>query len=288
MTTTNTLLASNASLDQSVHLAKPIAVSDQEFVLFQRLVEQQMGVFLPSHKKPLLTSRLNKRLVANNCSNFSQYYKILVDKAQTHELQLALELITTNETYFFREPKHFAFLREKILPQHDRQKVFKVWSAACSSGEETYSIAMSLQEYCPSPWSLLGTDINTQMLERARKGIFVNDRAQHIPLELKHKYCNRGIGEFEGYIRIAPKLRSLVHFSQLNLMTDLTQMDNCDLIFLRNVMIYFERNTQADVIARISHSLKPGGYLFTGHSESLHGISHDLQIVQPAVYRKRS
>lgn len=281
----STLLVSEAAKPK-IPTPEGVPVTDKEFLLFQGLVKQCTGIFLPIHKKPLLVSRLGKRLLATQNSTFSQYYSFINQKSQAAERQLALELLTTNETYFFREPKHFAYLKDVIIPKWVGKGEMKVWSAACSSGEETYSIAMVLDEYCKTRWSLLGTDINTQMLEMARKGIYINERAEHIPQLLKHKYCKKGVDKYEGYMRVCSSLRDQIEFQQFNLMQSFGNISGYDLVFLRNVMIYFERSTQAEVISRISRCINPGGYLFTGHSESLHGISHSFDIVQPAVYRK--
>lgn len=287
MTMTSTLSVSD---NKGLRVAAPdlVMVSDEEFLLFQRLVKQYTGIFLPLHKRPLLVSRLSRRLTKTKSTSFAQYYSIITQKSESAERQLALELLTTNETYFFREPKHFNYMKDVLIPEFSGRREIKVWSAACSSGEETYSIAMLLEENCNNRWALLGTDINSQMLEKARKGIYVNERTEHIPQMLKHKYCRKGVGEFNGFTRVCPTLRAQVEFKQFNLMHDYGKYHGFDLVFLRNVMIYFERSTQADVISRIGRCIKPGGYLFTGHSESLHGISHDFEIVKPAIYRKLS
>jgi len=270
-------------------LATNTIPTDKEFVLFQTLVEDVMGVYLPLHKKPLLNNRLAKRLVARECRSFQEYFNLIQRAEEQREHQLALELLTTNETYFFREPKHFDFMRDAILARRTDRAIFRVWSAASSTGEEPYSIAMTLQEYCDSPWELVASDINTQVLEQARRGIYPEVRARQIPAPVRLKYCRRGTGQYEGMLRVVPELRARVDYQQINLNAALpTSLGIFDLIFIRNTMIYFERQTQMQVLQRLRKCLRGGGYLFIGHAESLHGLSNEFDMVQPAIYRLRA
>jgi chemotaxis protein methyltransferase CheR len=259
-------------------------LDEQEFVLFQRLMYREAGVTLPSSKKALVSGRLTKRLRACNCTSFTDYHRMLSHNGA--ERQLAIELLTTNETYFFREPKHFEFMRNVVLPAR-RSESFRVWSAACSSGEEVYSIAMVLADVLGSgDWSVLGSDINSQVIDKARAGHYGLARTEGIPRDLLRKYCLKGKGSQVGTLLIDKVLRERTEFRQINLNQPLPHLESLDVVFLRNVMIYFSPETKAQVVRRIASAIKPGGYLFIGHSESLNGISSDLALVKPSIYRR--
>lgn len=259
--------------------------TDHEFALYQELIKRRLGIFLPSHKKPLLCNRLNKRLFARQVDDFGSYFQLINHIDEESELKLALELITTNETYFFREPKHFDYLQREVLRQHNGLSKFRVWSAASSSGEEPYSIAMLLDDRCKGPWEIMASDINSQMLDHAGEGIYIDSRTKGIPSEYRQRYCLKGIGKFEGQLRIIPKIRQSVSFKKINLIESMPDIGLFDLIFLRNVMIYFDRDTQVDVLNNVRRSLKPDGLLYLSHSESLQGVSDDFLLVKPAIYR---
>lgn len=267
-------------------LAELLVPSDREFFQFQEMVEQVMGVHLPLHKKTLLNNRLAKRLAARQCRNFGEYFALIQRENEEAEYQLALELLTTNETYFFREPKHFDFLREVILPARDPNQRLRVWSAASSTGEEPYSIAMVLREHCCGPWEILASDINTQVLEQARRGIYPALRVKQIPENFKRQYCRKGVGKYQGQLRVVPELRAQVQFQKINLNEEIpAAIGRFELIFIRNAMIYFERRTQMAVLDRLRRCLQPRGYVLIGHAESLHGLSDQFDMVQPAIYR---
>lgn len=262
-------------------------LQDHEFAQFQQLLFNIAGIHLAPAKKVMLAGRLGRRLRAHNLSSYGDYYKML--EQQRDELQVAVDLLTTNETYFFREPKHFDFLRDTILPQHPRGQALRVWSAACSSGEEPYSVAMLLLDQlgAAASWELLASDLSTKVLEQAQRGIYSMHRTDLLPTPYKRKYCLRGTGEQEGMLLVDKVVRQRVKFQQVNLNHPLpSSLGSFDLILLRNVMIYFQMDTKREVVQRIVQQLKPGGYLFIGHSESLHGIDSGLQLVQPAIYRK--
>lgn len=263
-----------------------LSLDDQEFALFQRLLSDIAGIHLAPAKKVMLAGRLGRRVRARNLSSYGDYYKLL--EQERDELQVAVDLLTTNETYFFREPKHFDFLRDNILPQHRRGQPFRVWSAACSSGEEPYSLAMLLLDRLgSSTWEVLASDLSTKVLAKAQRGIYPMHRATLLPPEYKRKYCLKGIGEQDGMLLVDQAVRQRVQFRQVNLNHPLPSgLGSFDLIVLRNVMIYFQMDTKREVVRRIVEQLKPGGYLFIGHSESLHGIDSSLKLVQPAIYRK--
>jgi chemotaxis protein methyltransferase CheR len=262
-------------------------ITDQEFSLFQAWVYEAAGISLSKDKKPLVMGRLSRRVDHFRLPSFSDYYHLLKSGREQSELQTALDLLTTNETYFFREPKHFAFLAEKILPAHPRGKPFRVWSAACSSGEEPYSVAMLLAERLgDAPWSIVASDISTRVLAKAKTGHYSMERTSHIPPAYLSQFCLKGIGSQEGTLLIEDWLRERIQFMQVNLNTRLPNIGPFDLVLLRNVMIYFDNDTKRQVVDRIVSVLEPSGYFYVGHSENLNGISEGLKQVQPAIYRK--
>jgi len=259
--------------------------SDKTFTRYQDLIKLHTGIYLPPHKKTLLHSRLSKRLFVSAIASYDEYFDWLVSSAGESELQVALELVTTNETYFFREPAHFDFIKELLDKQPKSGERFSAWSAASSSGEEAYSLAMVLQAYCFKPWELLASDINSSVISEAKKGIYINQRTSKIPPEFLNKYCRKGVGKFQGYLRIVPELRNKVKFDTLNLMSTLQDLGKFDLILIRNVMIYFDDETREAILRKLSKHLKPSGWLFVSHSESLHGVSGDYYSIKPSIYR---
>lgn len=242
---------------------------------------------MSSSKKALVMGRLGKRVSLHQLQNFSQYFDLLASGQHPDEVQMAVDLLTTNETYFFREIKHFDFLREQALAARNRVQPYRVWSAASSSGEEAYSIAMVLADCMEStPWEVLGTDISTKVLEGATRALYTMERARHIPPAYLRRFCLKGGGEHEGRLLIERSLRSRVFFRQLNLNAPLPNLGQFDLVFLRNVMIYFSDDTKREVVARVISTIKPGGHFFVGHSESLNTISQAMSQVAPSIYRK--
>ncbi|HSC69518.1 MAG TPA: CheR family methyltransferase [Cellvibrio sp.] len=259
--------------------------SDKEFQLFQQLIQEKLGIFLPAQKKALLSNRLWKRLQACEVNGFSDYYRLIQSPQGKNELNIALELITTNETYFFREQKHFDYLQEEILPKLRPSGNFRVWSAASSTGEEPYSIAMVLKDRCPCEWELLCSDVNRTVVEQAKVGIYPEMRVKNIPPDYLRRFCRKGVGQQQGNVRVTAELRDAVQFFTLNLHESFPDIGKFDLVFLRNVLIYFENDNKARILERIAEKLNPGGILFVGHSESLHGISTRFTPVKPAIYR---
>jgi len=259
--------------------------TDQEFQLFQQLIEKKLGIFLPIQKKALLSNRLWKRLLAYDLKNFTEYYRYISAEQGRKELHTALELITTNETYFFREQKHFDYLEKEILPKLSNKESFRVWSAAASTGEEPYSIAMLLRDRCTAPWELLCSDVNASVIERAKIGIYPDARARNIPDSYLRRFCRKGVDSQAGFIRVSAELRDLVEFFTLNLHEDFPDIGKFNLVFLRNVLIYFESENKSKILERIANCMTPNAILFVGHSESLHGLSARFAPVQPAVYR---
>jgi chemotaxis protein methyltransferase CheR len=264
-----------------------ITITDQEFSQFQRFIYDAAGISLSSAKKALVSGRLAKRVQHCKLNSYAEYFHLLISGTAAAEVQTAIDLLTTNETYFFREPKHFDMLREYAMSARKRGQSFRVWSAASSTGEEVYSIAMVLADCMEdAPWEVVGSDISTRVLARARIAHYPVERTTHIPLPYLKRFCLKGMGEQSGTILVDKSLRSRVQFMQVNLNTPLPQMGSFDVIFLRNVMIYFNGGTKQQVVARVLSVLKPDGCFFIGHSESLHGITDAVQAIVPSVYRK--
>ncbi|WP_205201648.1 CheR family methyltransferase [Azonexus hydrophilus] len=264
------------------------AISDQEFALFQRLIYKIAGISLSDSKKVLLVGRLQKRLRHYQLDSYSQYYRMLANGEHPEELQVMVDLLTTNETYFFREPKHFDFLRQHILRGWRGERPFRVWSAASSSGEEAYTIAMVLADTLASKaWEIVGSDISTQVLDKARQGHYPMTRIDGIPRPFLSKFCRKGVRSQEGTFLINAELRARVNFLQVNLTQPVTaDVGLFDVIFLRNVMIYFDNDTKRRVVSHLLPHLRPGGHFIIGHSETLNGIVSSLRQVSPTIYRK--
>jgi chemotaxis protein methyltransferase CheR len=260
-------------------------ISDRDFANYQALLFQQAGIRLGAEKKALLCGRLAKRLRQRGLESYDDYYALIV-RQDPAELQTAIDLLTTNETYFFREPKHFEFLSRRLAAGKP-SGALRVWSAACSSGEEPYSIAMVLAEVLgDASWEIVATDISTRVLERARTGHYPIERAKGIPQRYLSAYCLKGAGEHAGTFLVEKKLRQRVTFRHLNLLELPSDLGSFDVVFLRNVLIYFDVPTKRQVVESIATRLKPGGHLLIGHSESLHGITDVLAGEGPATYRK--
>ena len=269
-------------------MSSTASITDQEFALFQRLIYKIAGISLSDSKKVLLVGRLQKRLRHYQLENFNQYYRLLSSDEHPGELQVMVDLLTTNETYFFREPKHFDFLRQHILRGWRGERPFRVWSAASSSGEEAYTIAMVLADTLASKaWEIVGSDISTQVLDKARQGHYPMTRIDGIPRPFLSKFCRKGVRSQEGTFLINAELRARVNFLQVNLTQPVTaDVGLFDVIFLRNVMIYFDNDTKRRVVSHLLPHLRPGGHFIIGHSETLNGIVTSLNQVSPTIYRK--
>ncbi|MCK0509622.1 CheR family methyltransferase [Aromatoleum buckelii] len=264
-------------------------ITDREFSLFQQLVHQLAGISLSPAKKILLVGRLSKRLSHYGFDSFTDYYQLLTSGKQAEEVQQFVDLMTTNETYFFREPQHFDFLRDEIVRGWPRGAPFRIWSGACSSGEEPYTMAMVLAEHLShAPWEVFASDISRSMLARAATGIYPLERTEGIPPGFLRKYCLKGVRSQQGKLLVAPVLRERVRFAQLNLTAQIAGVGLFDAIFLRNVMIYFDVETKRKVVENMLPSLKPGGYFIVGHSESLTGLTDRLVSLRPTIYRKET
>lgn len=264
-----------------------LAITDQEFAQFQRFAFDAAGISLSPAKKALVASRLMKRLRHYGFTSYGDYFEFMTSGQEPGEAQTALDLLTTNETYFFREPKHFDFLRHVILPKVERGSAFRVWSAASSSGEEPYTLAMILADVLgDGPWDILASDISARVLEKARSGLYPMERAEKIPKPYLLRYCLKGIGPHTGTFLIDRVLRHRIQFRAINLNESLPNLGIFDVIFLRNVMIYFDQPTKQQVVSRLTAILKPGGYFFISHSETLNGIATGLRMVQSSIYQK--
>jgi len=262
-----------------------LTLKDSEFRLFQKMIYETAGINMSDAKKALVSGRLSKRVKHYELCSFGDYFKLL-SNGNNGELQTAVDLLTTNETFFFREAKHFDFLRERILP-HWHSGTRRVWSAASSSGEEAYTLAMVLAEHAHvADWEIVGTDISTRVLEKARSGHYPLERTKNIPETYLKKYCLKGTGSQDGTFLVGKQLRARVSFLHANLKEDLNHLGSFDLILLRNVLIYFDIETKQHVLSQVLRRLKPGGYLMVGHSESLNGVTNAVNVMVPSVYRK--
>lgn len=260
-------------------------LKDSEFARFRQMIHRIAGISMSPAKKALVAGRLAKRLRHHCLSSYEDYFH-LISRSQD-ELQVAVDLLTTNETHFFREQKHFDFLRQRVLPQRAPGRPFRIWSAASSSGQEAYSLAMLLADQLgEAPWEVFASDISTKVLEKARAALYAMDQAGEIPIAYLKAYCLKGVGSQAGQFTLEPALRRRVSFQQINLNERLPQVGEFDAILLRNVMIYFEPQTKQQVVARLVERLRPGGWFIVGHSESLNGLAHGLVAEKPSVYRK--
>ncbi|WP_321478225.1 protein-glutamate O-methyltransferase [uncultured Paludibaculum sp.] len=264
---------------------------------FAEFVTGELGIKMPESKHSMVQSRLLRRVRELHLESVEQYSECFFTSSNAEEREHFLNAITTNKTDFFREAEHFDYLIRTALPALSRTpnyrpgSRFNIWSAGCSSGEEPYTLAMVLSEYGLHhrgfDFAILGTDVSTRVLELARSGIYEESQIAPVPQELRERYLRQGRGQAQGLVRVAPDLRRKVAFHRLNFMEeDYSILDMFDVVFFRNVLIYFDKPTQEAVINRICRNLVPGGYLFVGHSESLAGLNTDLSCVQTAVFRK--
>jgi chemotaxis protein methyltransferase CheR len=269
--------------------------TEREFHQLRALILEQAGIHLSDAKKPLVYGRLVRRLRELQLPTFGEYYRRVLERGE--ELTLFLDRITTNETHFFREPHHFVHLADNFLPPlvaaaaaGDRPKTVRVWSAGCSTGEEPYSIAMTLFDRLPRSSfriDILATDLSTRVLDVARSATWPAARAEGIPAPFLREFMLRGIGSREGWIRACPELRAAVRVARLNLNDDVYPAEApFDLIFCRNVLIYFQPARRQRVLARLLSRLAPGGHLFVGHAESVQGLPERVRCVSPTVYAR--
>ena len=276
--------------------ADDLSLTPALFAKFQATIYKESGIWLGSHKHALLTGRLARRLRLLGLNTMKEYFHLVSQSDQQHERALMIDCITTNETHFFRESRHFDFLVQQVFPRWKREAAtgerlsrITIWSAGCSTGEEPYSLAMLLLQHFPPDqgWfvEILATDISTRVLEKARAGIFPIEKSKEIPREFLRAYMLKGTGEQSGVMRAIPELQKMVRFARVNLSADSYPIDGAfDLIFCRNVLIYFDQQSKQKVIAGLLQHLCSSGLLFVGHSEHLSGISPGLKSVAPTVY----
>jgi len=273
-------------------------ISTHEFQQLRELIYTHTGISLSDHKHILVCSRLAKRLRHYGMTRYSDYYAYLTnDDHDGSELREMINAITTNKTDFFREAHHFNFLTNYVFPAYKSKvrgvregRELRIWSAGASTGEEAYTLAMTVLEAFSLPFSreikLLATDIDTNVLNHAAKGIYTAEQANKIPERLLHRYFHKGKDAHEGKVMAKPELKSLIAFRHLNLQeTPWPMQRRFDVIFCRNVIIYFDKPTQARIISRFCQSLKPNGYLMLGHSESLHGLNAKFSHVGHSIYQ---
>jgi chemotaxis protein methyltransferase CheR len=278
------------------HFDVQVALSPASFARFARFITAELGIKMPESKLTMVQSRLLRRVRDLHMQSVEQYAEYFFASSSTDEREHLINAITTNKTDFFREPQHFAFLRDVVLPEVSRAALsrslrVKAWSAGCSSGEEPYTLAMVLAEYASRfpgfDFVILGTDISTKVLSRARRGVYPESQILPVPPEFRRSYLLRARNGADHLARIVPELRRKVSLHQLNLMdNDYGIKDVFDAVFFRNVMIYFDKSTQEAVINKICRNLAPGGYLFVGHSESLAGLDIPVKQVETTIYRK--
>jgi chemotaxis protein methyltransferase CheR len=259
-----------------------------EFDEIRRLAYQHFGLSLQNGKEELVSARLSKIVNRSSFRSFREYCRHVVEDRTGQALAEMIDALTTNFTSFFRESDHFEFLSRNLAPAWAQRKNCEVWSAACSTGEEPYSIAVCLLEALPgAAFRVRASDVSNRALKTARSGLYPAERFHAFRPDLLHRYLLRGQGNWQGWYRFTREVTSKVSFERLNLIEPFPAGRSFPLIFCRNVMIYFDRATQANVANRLALCLEPGGYLFVGHAESLSGLECPLEYVQPAIYRRR-
>jgi chemotaxis protein methyltransferase CheR len=264
--------------------------SDREFKRISEIMYEAAGLSFNDSKKSLIQSRLAQRIQRLGLGSFGDYIALLEDESNAAEFQMAVDLLTTNETYFFREPKHYEVLEQELAARKSRGHL-AIWSAAASFGDEAYSVAMLLSDLqmqgrIGTEWSILATDISHRVLLSAKEAIYPQDRLRAVSTERLKRYCLRGDDESEGQVLLRDKIRERVQFGRLNLCQPIDGIGQFDVIFLRNVLIYFDVPTKISVVDRVLTALKPGGLFFLGTAEGRVNCQTPLQVLQPGAFRK--
>jgi chemotaxis protein methyltransferase CheR len=267
-----------------------VQISEAEFQQIREFARSSFGLELRPGKETLVLARVSSLLRSAGCTSFRQYFRHVKDDRSGEEITNLINALTTNYTGFFRERPHFDFFRDEIK-QRPSERQIRIWSAACSTGEEPYSIACEIFDAVgpavnPSRFEVLATDISSAALHSAVQGVYKAPVFSNLPDYWKRTYLQKGKDEWAGHYRIRPEIRALVKFGRVNLLHSLSACGSFRFIFCRNVMIYFSRDLQQRVVNKLAAQLEPGGYLFTGHAESLSGLEHPLEYVQPAIYRR--
>src|SRR5579863_2884863 len=275
-----------------VMVQEPKALSDRTFEKIRKLIYEKAGIDLRQGKQTLVSARLGKKLRESGLRDYDTYLdNVIADK--TGESMIALiDALTTNYTSFLREPQHFAFLRDEILPAVAGRRQIDIWCAAASTGEEPYSLAFTLLDKLgPAALTqtrILSTDISTRALATASQGIYAADRLAGMPTNWRTRYMSPGQGTYQGFYQVRSEVKRMVQFQRLNLIETFNHSGTFPLISCRNVMIYFDKETQQSLVNRMAHYLDPGGHLFIGHAESLSGIEHPLKFIAPAIYQRQT
>ncbi|MHC1710670.1 MAG: protein-glutamate O-methyltransferase CheR [Solidesulfovibrio sp.] len=272
-----------------------VGMADKEFKRLSEFIHTEVGIKLPLSKKVMVEARLQKRLRQLDMPRYREYLDYLFSpNGIDDELVQLIDVITTNTTEFFREPRHFEIMTQDTLPawrkEHGTGRQFRLWSAGCSTGEEPYTLCLVLSEFARrSPgfrFSIMATDISTRVLSMAKNGVYPEERVAKMSLDLKHRYFLRSKDHTRKLVRLVPEVRQCIDFRRLNFMESFGFPEPMDIIFCRNVMIYFDRATQERLLQKFCTQLRPGGFLFIGHSESLTGMDLPLSQHAPTVYRK--
>ena len=279
--------------EQNLSGVQPLIMTDRELQCVIDMIYSQCGISLNLTKKRMASARLSKRLRKLGHGSFSQYLDyVKTPEGQEQEMTSMIDVITTNTTQFFREDRHFSFLAHQALPKllAPGHRDLTIWSAGCSSGEEPYSIAMVLSDYFEremGSYSIIATDISTRVLQKAQQGVYEKAAIDPVPYNLKHKYLMRGSGSQDGNYRVVPELRENISFRRVNLVDECLDLGRqVDIIFCRNVTIYFDNPTKTELFKHFYEHLVPGGYFFIGHSETLNGFNRQFIPVAPTIYRK--
>ena len=260
-------------------------ISPQDFSRFARLLKEQAGIHLSEKKIDMIATRLRRRLQHYGLQRYAQYLQLLQSGEYPDELQVMIDHLTTNETFFFREPEHFRFLADTL--RATQPDFCRIWCAAASTGEEPFTLAMIAEDVLGAGrWELIGSDISVRVLERARRGLYPEADNKGIPPYYLKKFALRGTGQYAGQFTFDRRLKQAMSFRRINLNEPLPAMGRFDFVFIRNVMIYFDQQTRHEVVNRVVKTLVPGGYIITSHSESLHGICPEISMVRPSVYRR--
>ena len=283
--------------NENINAIYQARLDQKDFDKLSEFIYGNFGIKMPKEKKIMLQSRLQKRLKALNMTSYTEYIEyVFSKKGQVDEVINMIDEVSTNKTDFFREPSHFEHIHEYVLPEifdnPVKFKKIKVWSAGCSTGEEVYTIAISLSEakstYPNLDFDILGTDISTRVLKSASQAIYKEERIFNIPMALKKKYFLRSKDESSKLVRLTSKIRSQARFARLNFMDSSYNINETfDIIFCRNVLIYFDRETQLKVINKLCRNLKPGGYFFLGHSESITNMDVPLIQIKPTFFKRK-
>jgi len=267
-------------------------LTDAEFNKLSSFIYNNYGIKMPPAKQVMLQSRLQKRLKALKIYSFKEYINFVFGKDGNQEIVHMMDVVSTNKTDFYREATHFDFLNSNVLPKlYQENKFIKLWSAGCSSGQEVYTLAIELSEFALKnqgfDFSIFGTDLSTIVLKKAINAIYPEEAVAMIPIEKKRKYLLKSKAKDKQLVRVNSNLRRKTKYQRLNFMDDNYAVnEKFDIIFCRNVLIYFDRETQEKVINKLCNNLKPGGYFFLGHSESITNIKAPLKQIKPTIYTK--